>query len=506
MGTPIVTSTRLSIFISGYCVLIGVVAIWARVAARKMYMAHTVSGKFNRVLHLAQMLVPAWFGLGVFYLGWAWEVQKLVAPIANLKLELPELLLGVMPAMIAWAGLWWAQYPMDRAMREQNVLDRLDADLPVYTPPTLLEYLISKTRMQLLFTAMPVLLIVTALDVLGVIIRTVGLKDTDGSVEMIASIVAVIVVFMFGPWILRRVLATSLLADPELSKRLTAVADIGKIRYRKILLWHTHHCVGNAAVMGVMPSARYVLMSDLLVESLNDDELAAVFAHEVGHVVHRHMAWYAVFFVGLGLASMGFRHSLEVFLSSRGYPTGWIDNTLPFVSLLLWFAGFGFVSRRFERQADVYAARTMQKLVRDRMPLEQGLPVSANVEGAAMFNAALLRVSEVNNLPLEAPGRFAGSIRERAQFAIEWISHAAGSWLHGSMASRMRYITRIGTDAKLLQKFDRQMIRVRWALVIGFIAAALWGATAMGKPDHTETVKTSWSAAQPSPTTLLPRR
>ena len=52
--------------------------------------------------------------------------------------------------------------------------------------------------------------------------------------------------------------------------------------------------------MGVLPWMRYVLLSDVLLERMSD-EIEAVFAHELGHVVHRHMTWYIIFFGMAGL-------------------------------------------------------------------------------------------------------------------------------------------------------------------------------------------------------------
>ena len=69
------------------------------------------------------------------------------------------------------------------------------------------------------------------------------------------------------------------------------------MRYRDILVWRTHSNMGNAAVMGILPHMRYVLLSDLLLETMTDEQIEAVFAHEMGHVVHRHMAWFVLFFV-----------------------------------------------------------------------------------------------------------------------------------------------------------------------------------------------------------------
>src|SRR5205823_14715197 len=87
--------------------------------------------------------------------------------------------------------------------------------------------------------------------------------------------------------------------------RLDAICNRAGVRCRDVLLWRTHHSVGNAAVMGLLPRFRYVLLSDLLVESLPDEQISAVFAHEVGHIRHRHMVWYVLFFIGLSFGFVG---------------------------------------------------------------------------------------------------------------------------------------------------------------------------------------------------------
>ena len=61
----------------------------------------------------------------------------------------------------------------------------------------------------------------------------------------------------------------------------------------------------NACVTGILPGYRYVLLSDALIESLSPMETAAVFGHEIGHIVHRHLLYFAFFFVGsLGVLSL----------------------------------------------------------------------------------------------------------------------------------------------------------------------------------------------------------
>src|SRR5688500_15520392 len=91
---------------------------------------------------------------------------------------------------------------------------------------------------------------------------------------------------------------------------------------------------------------------------------------------------------------------------------------------------FGFISRRFERQADVYAARTMQQQRADAaaaapLPTADGtvtvaLDALARADealahrrshvgafGATLFASALQRVAVINNMPTGPRARWA---------------------------------------------------------------------------------------------------
>ena len=113
---------------------------------------------------------------------------------------------------------------------------------------------------------------------------------------------------------------------------------------------------------------------------------------------------------------------------------------------------FGFVSRRFERQADVFAARMMQS------GWAQGPASTSHVgeQGAEVFVSALLRVASVNNIPVRAR-----------------------SWCHGSNGSRMDYLREISADPARTQRFDDAMWRLYATLVLALILSAGAAAWAM---------------------------
>jgi STE24 endopeptidase len=117
----------------------------------------------------------------------------------------------------------------------------------------------------------------------------------------------------------------------------------------------------NAALAGLGKSRR-VLLGDTLLDSFSPEEIEVVFAHEVGHHVHRHIIKMVVLSVfltagGLFLVDQVLRHAAV----SLGYQS--FDDPAALPLLLLVMTLFGLVlapaqnalSRFFERQCDRYA-------------------------------------------------------------------------------------------------------------------------------------------------------
>jgi STE24 endopeptidase len=117
----------------------------------------------------------------------------------------------------------------------------------------------------------------------------------------------------------------------------------------------------NAALAGLGRSRR-VLLGDTLLHEFTPEEIEVVFAHEVGHHVHRHLPKLVV--IGVALALGGFALVDVVLRASAetlGY-TGIADPAaLPLLALVLGLFGLllspmqNAVSRFFETQCDRYA-------------------------------------------------------------------------------------------------------------------------------------------------------
>jgi STE24 endopeptidase len=331
------------------------------------------------------------------------------------------------------------------------LLDQFEKDLPVHAPPTRGQFVRSQVRLQLLFILLPIVMIMALRD--AILIAAALLKFNIGrpaDFENWVLLPAGALVYLFAPSILRRVLRTRPLDDSPLRRRLESICQRMGLKYREILLWQTDFAMGNAAVMGLFPRVRYILLSDLLVESMTDEQIEAVFAHELGHVVHRHMAWYVAFFGMIVLAAIGVefyvQQALAHFNVARWVNAAVLQMGLSLLGMMTSIVLiFGYLSRRFERQADVFAARMMQS----DWTVESGTPTHVGERGAGVFAGALRRVAAINNIPEERR-----------------------SWCHGSIAKRARYLLQMSADPALTHQFDKLMSRLYLTLVTALFASA----------------------------------
>jgi Zn-dependent protease with chaperone function len=150
------------------------------------------------------------------------------------------------------------------------------------------------------------------------------------------------------PWLLRNTWDATPMPRNPTRELLESFAEHVRFRCRDLLVWNTGHQMANAAVVGVGARQRFVLFSDALLLQLPPRELIAVFAHEIGHVARHHvlafLAWGIALFLGLDLALTLFDPLSDL----------WLWGALG-IALALWYVGFGFLSRRAELEADLFA-------------------------------------------------------------------------------------------------------------------------------------------------------
>jgi STE24 endopeptidase len=153
------------------------------------------------------------------------------------------------------------------------------------------------------------------------------------------------------------------LDDPLLLERLHRLVGGTGLRvegiYRLNLSEETRKA--NAALAG-LGRTRRVLLGDTLLEQFTPEEIEVVFAHEVGHHVHRHLLKLVVCSVVLAAVGFGLIHVVGRYAAPRlGYPAFTDPAALPLLLFVLSVFGLlltpaqNALSRFFERQCDRYA-------------------------------------------------------------------------------------------------------------------------------------------------------
>ena len=74
----------------------------------------------------------------------------------------------------------------------------------------------------------------------------------------------------------------------DIRSSLERMCEVVDVRVRDLLLWPTGGTIVNAAVTGLVPRARWILMTDGLLETLPRPQILAVMAHELGHARKGH--------------------------------------------------------------------------------------------------------------------------------------------------------------------------------------------------------------------------
>jgi STE24 endopeptidase len=212
----------------------------------------------------------------------------------------------------------------------------------------------------------------------------------------------------------------------------------------------------NGALIGVLPRIRYILLTDALLERMPAAQLEAVMAHEIAHARRHHLPWLLVAMVSVVTVT-----STGVWLIARVWLLGiddvqqrifWSDvvsGVAIGVALVLAFVCFGWISRRFERQADAFATQHLSG-IRFRRNAEVPTDRCSIISGPAAnaMKRALSTVAATSGIPIE---RF--------------------SFRHGSIAARQRAIDRLICRSARRLPIDRQVGRIKLAAVVLMLTA-----------------------------------
>lgn len=373
---------------------------------------------------------------------------------------------ALLPILVFFVMLWWSLFPLDRRIREATIARQLHAGIPLYPPRSRARFVIDASRHHLLIIVAPLLVMTAWHEVVArggdALLSRAGIT-ADWALPVL-TLAGVIGVFLIMPPFLRRIWDTTPIEGGRFADAVAAMCRTHKVRLRRPLLWHTGGSMVNGAVLGMVWPFRYLLFTDALFDRLTPREAEAVAAHEIGHIRRRHIFWSVVFIAGVLLV---LEHA-AAFLAVR---LGWSDDHASGISLtiaiLLLAAGvFGYVSRRFEWQADAFAVSHLSRTP-EADPMQDGHGAPAVSPPTSAGNSSV----SAGTITGEAVSAMIGALRAVAD--VNGVPIDRFSFRHGSIAQRMRHIQSLQGRAPADIPIDRQVRLLKAAATLSLMAGVL---------------------------------
>lgn len=146
-----------------------------------------------------------------------------------------------------------------------------------------------------------------------------------------------------------------------------------------IYSWNLPGYVPTAALCGWIPQARYLLISEQMIQRFPEEELKAVVAHEIGHQKRGHLYFIPLLYAGM---------LTPLALSP-------LETSAQILFPLLWMGGFYWAIMRpffeaFEKEADLYV-------------LQLGIPISLMISALQRTSAKSLnkRISFLKEVEID---------------------------------------------------------------------------------------------------------
>jgi len=197
-------------------------------------------------------------------------------------------------------------------------------------------------------------------------------KETSNLSElvMLLSLMAgyFILLMLFFPFLIQRIWQCKPLANQTLRAKLETVCRRAKFRHAGMKSWTILNHTFTAAIIGIVPRFRYVMFTPKLLETLSDESIEAILAHEIGHSKHKHLLFYPLILSGMVVATalftLLFADPIAAYYNWQAihrpsqlwnilYPLSLFIPSAIIVSIYFRYV-FGYFSRLFERQADLH--------------------------------------------------------------------------------------------------------------------------------------------------------
>jgi len=349
-------SETLGIFLLG----VGVLAITTRTAfdalSKKIDLRGGLGlhGEFDRLFNRQAMLAIIIFAINIYVLNLKFFLTT-IPPFAGSPSLTALLFIGLFIGYLSiiWTGAYkpYETLFQTRLSKRSYVLSNISFSLPVI---------------------LPWLMISAGVDIINILPFSVPkrlLATREGQVIFFSFFLGALVVI--APSLIKFFWQCRPLPQGPKRRRIEAICENAKLKYNNILKWPIFEGkLLTAGVMGLIKRFRYILVTESLLQILNDDEIDAVMAHEIGHIKKKHLVFYLIFFLGfIVLSYAAFDLILYAILySNLSFPilrdirfeqaalTSILLTVAMAAILLIYFRYvFGYFMRNCERQADLYA-------------------------------------------------------------------------------------------------------------------------------------------------------
>ena len=427
--------------------------------------------------------------INIALFGWLQIVRGIVG-----NLILIDDIIALLPALLAITIVWAMQYPVHRLIREATLIRKLDLGEPVYPIPNRGQFVLAQVRLHFVLILLPILLVIGWREVIVKVADShlfISEYVATDSAQLIAMGLGTACIFLLAPVMIRHLWDTHPLPTGELRTRLLKMCKLHHIRIRELLVWNTTGSMINGAVMGLIGRFRFVLLTDALLDSLTPIQVEAVMAHELGHIRKKHLPALIISILAiLTLTSVTITTTFQLFQNNNIIATTtqtqqnqnwqqiqnwyaqltnkksinelshadatspinpdsspWPDTIIFTGSLLLTLILFGWISRRFERQADTFAVKHLSKAETINENDQSNTKNRMTPQACATMINTLALVADLNH-----------------------ISPTRKSWRHGSIAWRQKYLNSLIGKNRNRLPIDRQIsiINLLAIMIIAF--------------------------------------
>lgn len=344
------------------------------------------------------------------------------------------------PLMLSLVGSWVAFYDIQQLYHRPPKQWRFDWKKRW-------EFVSVRIRMHLFTMLMPLVLLLTLLRFFYLIDHL--------SVPQIILALALLSLWIGAifPFIFTMIWETRPLSDPQLLNDLTDVCRTSGVAVTRMRVWKTGNQIANAAVTGLLPGFRIVLLTDALLKYFTPEEVTAIVRHEAGHIKLLHLPL-KIFFVMLPMVALildqthaqGVHQWIATAIGEHGifhFSAAQVAQVLIAILFVVYlFIVLRWLNHRLEHEADLFAAMELQRSTSH----------------------------EFNDLTQSA-------LRKLGVIAPQQLNQS--TFLHPSITARIALLESARQDHSIGQKFQRSlrrrnaMILVPWMVLLLIAAFAL---------------------------------